>query len=44
MLLNEDIVDIQKLDGICSLTFLLDKFAGLFLCPSIYSIIHPRSA
>ena len=30
MLLNEDIVDIGKPDGICSLTFVVDKFLGLF--------------
>ena len=31
MLLNEDIVDIEKLDEICSLTFVVDEFSGLFL-------------
>ena len=30
MLLNEDIADIEKPDGICSLTFVVDKFSGLF--------------
>ena len=40
MLLNDDIVDIEKLDGI----FAVDKFSGLFLHPSIFSIIHPISA
>ena len=44
MLLNEDIVDIEKPDGICSLTFVVDEFSGLFLHPSIFSIIHSRSA
>ena len=44
MLLNEDIVDIEKPDGICSLTFDVDGFLGLFLHPSIFSIIHSKSA
>ena len=44
MLLNEDIVDIEKPDGTCSLTFVLDKFSGLFLHRSSFSIIHSRSA
>ena len=29
--LNDDIVDIEKPDGICSLTFVVDDFSGLFL-------------
>ena len=44
MLLNEDIVDIEKPDGICSLTFVEDEFSELNLNPSIFSIIHSRSA
>ena len=44
MLLNEDIVDIEKPDGICLLTFVVDEFSGLFLYPSIFSITHLRSA
>ena len=44
MLLNEDIAAIQKPDGICSLIFVVDKFSGLFLHPSIFSILHSRSA
>ena len=44
MLLNDDIVDIEKLDGICSLTFVVDELSGLFLHPSIFSVIHSRSA
>ena len=43
VLLNEDIVNIEKPDGICSLTFVVDEFSGLFLHPSIFSIIHTRS-
>ena len=44
MLLNEDILDIEKPDGICWLTFAVEEFSGLFLHPSIFSIIHSRSA
>ena len=44
LLLNEDIVGNENPDGICSLTFAIDEFAGLFLHPSIFSIIHSRSA
>ena len=44
MLPNEDIVDIEKPVGICSLTFVVDEISGLFLHPSIFSIIHSRSA
>ena len=43
MLLNDDIVDIKKPDGICSLIFVVDEFLGFFLLPSIFSIKHPRS-
>ena len=31
-------------NGICSLTFAVDELSGLFLHPSIFSIIHWRSA
>ena len=41
--LNDNIVDIEKPDGICSLTFAVDKFSGLFLHPSIFSIKHSIS-
>ena len=44
MLLNEDIVDSEKADGIFLCTFVVDEFSGLFLHPSIFSIIHSRSA
>ena len=44
MLLNEDIVDFEKPDGICSFTFAVDEFSRLFLHPSIFSIIQARSA
>ena len=44
MLVNEDIVDIEKPDDMCLLTFVADELSGLFLHPSIISIIHSRSA
>ena len=44
MLLNEDIVDIKKPDGIRSFTFVVDEFSVLFLHSSIFYIIHSRSA
>ena len=44
MLLNDDIVDIEKPDAICSLTFAVNQFSELFLHPSIFSIIHSRFA
>ena len=44
LLLNEDIVDIGKPDEICLLTFVVGELSGLFLHPSIFSIIHSRSA
>ena len=40
MLLDEDIADIAKPDGICSLSFVVDEFLGLFLHTSIFSMIH----
>ena len=33
MILSEDIGDIENPDGICSLTFAVDEFSGLFLHP-----------
>ena len=44
MLLNDDILDIEKPDGICSPTFVGNEFSVLFLHPSIFSIKHSRSA
>ena len=44
MLLNDNIVDIAKPDGICSLSFVVDEFSGLFLHLSVFSIKHSRSA
>ena len=43
MLLNDDIVDITKPDGIFSLTFVVDEFSGLYLHPSSFHIKHLRS-
>ena len=42
MLLNDDIVDTEKPDGIYWLTFVVDEFSGLFLRPSIFSITRSR--
>ena len=44
MSLNENIVDIEKPDGICLPTFVVNEFSGLFLHSSIFSIKHSRSA
>ena len=44
MLLNEDLVGIEKPDQISSLTFAIDELSELFLHPSIFSSIHSRSA
>ena len=37
MLLNDDIVEIEKPDGICLVTFFVDESPELFLHPSIRS-------
>ena len=44
LLLNEDVADIGKPDGICSLTFVADEFSGLLLHPSMFCYKHSRSA
>ena len=44
MLLNDDILDSEKSDEICSLTFVVNQFSGLFLHPSVFSIKQLRSA
>ena len=36
--------DIEKPDQICSPTFVVDEYSGLFLHPSIFSIKHSISA
>ena len=38
MLLNDDIIDIEKPDEICSPTSSVNEFLELFLHPSIFSI------
>ena len=43
MLLNDDMVDIEKPDRICLPTFVVYEFSGLFLHSSIFSIKHSRS-
>ena len=43
MLLNDDIVNITKPDGIFSLTFVVDEFSGLYLHPSSFHNKHLRS-
>ena len=43
-LLNDDIVDIGKPDGICFGTFVADEFSGLFLHPSVFSFKYSKSA
>ena len=42
MLLKGDIEDIEKHGAICLFTFVVDGFSGLFLHPSIFSIIRLR--
>ena len=44
MLLNDDIVDIEKPDGMHSPTFFVYEFSGLFLHPSLFSLKDSRSA
>ena len=44
MFLNDDVVDIEKTDGICSLDFVVDDFSGLFLHPSIFPVKYSRPA
>ena len=44
MILNDDIVDIAKPDRICSPTFVVDEFSGLYLHPSIFYVKYLRSA
>ena len=43
MVLNDDIVDLEKPDGICSPTFVVNQFSGLSLHPSVFYIKHSRS-
>ena len=43
MALNGNVINIEKPDGLCSLTFVVNDFSGLFLHPSIFSIKYSRS-
>ena len=38
MRLNGGIIDIDRRDGICSLSFVIDNFSELFSHPSIFTI------
>ena len=42
MSLNDDIVDIEKADGIFSSTFVVDDLLGIFLHPSVFFIKDSR--
>ena len=44
MLSNDDIVDIEKPNVICSPAFVVDEFSTFFLHPSVFSIKHLRSS
>ena len=44
LLLNDNIVDIEKPDETGSVTFVVDEFSRLFLHPSIFSVKDSRSA
>ena len=44
LLLNDDIVDIEKPIEMFSSAFVADEFSGLLLHPSIFSIKHLQSA
>ena len=43
MLLNGDVADIEKADGVCLLSSVVYEFSGLFLHPLIFSFQNPRS-
>ena len=43
MLLDEDIVEIEKPDEMCLLTFVVNEFSGLILHASVFSVMHSRS-
>ena len=44
MFLNDDIVDMEKPDGICLPSFAVNEFSRLILNPLIFSVKHSRSA
>ena len=43
MYLNDDVVEIEKSDGICSPNYVVDEFSGLFLHSSVFSTKHSTS-
>ena len=43
MVVNDDIIDIEKPDGICWPAFVVDQFSGLSLHLSFFSVIYSRS-
>ena len=44
MLLNDDIVETEKSDRMCSLVFAMEEISALFSHSSIFSIQHSRYA
>ena len=44
MLLNEDIIDLEKPGRICSPTIVVDELSELLLHPSVFSNKYSRSA
>ena len=44
LLLNDDLIEIEKSNGMSSPNFAVDNYPGLFLHPSIFSLEHSGSA
>ena len=44
MLLDDNIVEIEKPEGMCWPTFAVDKFSGLFILLSVFSIMYSTFA
>ena len=44
MLLDDNIVEIEKPEGMCWPTFAVDKFSGLFILLSVFSITYSTFA
>ena len=42
--LNYNIIEIEKTDGVCSSSYIVDKFSGLYFHPSIFFIKYTRQA
>ena len=42
MLLNDNIVEIERSDGICSYTFIVNEVWELFLHSSVFSVKHAK--